>query len=299
MDNAMTEKRDECFVIMPISDPEGYEKGHFQHVYDNIVSVACESADFKPVRADDVLQTNLIHLDVLKRIIETPMAVCDLSNRNPNVLFELGLRQAFDKPVVLIQEKGTPAIFDIAPLRYTEYRKELVYHEVLEDQKSIADAMKATKKATDDGGGLNSMVKLLSLTSPAQLREFRQDESSPMMQMLLAEMGALRREFKQTRMIPEPGREKAHGRGSKFEALNSSLRHAGAVYDFAEGNEGRLNQVIQICSASETEIDLMVADPEDWSKRELGELEQLGRAFLRQRTEAMLSLDGTVVDAES
>lgn len=196
----MAKQAEECFVIMPISDPEGYEKGHFKHIYTDIISVACRSAGYEPVRADDVLETNLIHLDVLKRIIESPMAICDLSTRNPNVMFELGLRQAFDKPVVLVRESGTPDIFDIAPLRYTEYRKECIYHEVLEDQKSIADAITATKKSTENGRGINSMVKLLSLTSPAQLADFRQDESSPMMQVLMAEIGALRHEFKQSRI---------------------------------------------------------------------------------------------------
>lgn len=189
-------KREKCFVIMPISDPDGYENGHFKHVYDDLICPACETAGYKPVRADDVLQTNLIHLDVLKNIIETPMAICDLSTRNPNVLFELGLRQAFDKPVVLIQETETPQIFDIAPLRYTEYRKERVYHHVLEDQKSIGDALMATAEAHKKGDGVNSIVKLLSLTSPAALKELRGEESSPLMQVLMSEMGALRREFR-------------------------------------------------------------------------------------------------------
>ena len=66
--------------------------------------MASDTAGFKSVRADEVRQTNLIHLDVLQKLIESPMAICDLSSRNPNVLFELGLRQAFDKPVVLVQE---------------------------------------------------------------------------------------------------------------------------------------------------------------------------------------------------
>lgn len=186
----------DCFVIMPISDPDGYETGHFQHVYDDIISPACDNAGYNAIRADDVLQTNLIHLDVLKRLLETPMAICDLSTRNPNVLFELGLRQAFDKSVVLVQEKDTPQIFDIAPLRYTEYRKERVYHEVLEDQKAIAKALEATADAANAPDGLNSIVNLLSLTAPAALKEFHGEENGPMMQVVMAEIGALRNEFR-------------------------------------------------------------------------------------------------------
>lgn len=156
-----------CFVIMPIADCDGYEKGHFAHVYDDIIKPAIDKTEFTAIRADEVKETNFIHLDILKKLIDAPIAVCDLSTRNPNVLFELGIRQAFDKPVVLIQEEGTPKIFDIAPLRYLEYSKEMKYHEVLESQKSLQEAIEATKAAEGDSGNINSIVKLMALSSPA------------------------------------------------------------------------------------------------------------------------------------
>ena len=156
-----------CFVIMPIADCDGYEKGHFAHVYDDIIKPAIDKTEFTAIRADEVKETNFIHLDILKKLIDAPIAVCDLSTRNPNVLFELGIRQAFDKTVVLIQEKGTPKIFDIAPLRYLEYSKEMKYHEVLESQKSLQEAIEATKAAEGDSGNINSIVKLMALSSPA------------------------------------------------------------------------------------------------------------------------------------
>lgn len=191
----MKETEQKCFVIMPISDPDSYDSGHFQHVYDDIVSPACLDAGFNPIRADDIKQTNLIHLDVLKHLIESPMAICDLSSRNPNVLFELGIRQAFDRPVVLIQEKGTPAIFDIAPLRYTEYRKEMKYHQVLEDQKKIKVAIEETKSAFESGDGINSIVKILSWTS-ASLREGIDERRDPQLEIVRAELNEMRHEFR-------------------------------------------------------------------------------------------------------
>jgi len=182
-----------CFVLMPISDPEGYEKGHFRRVYEDLFVPACDKAGYKAVRADEVRQANLIHLDILQKLIESPMALCDLSSRNPNALFELGLRQAFDKPVVLVQEVGTPQIFDIAPLRYVEYRRHLLYREVLEDQISIAEAIEATQEAFASGTGVNSIVKLLSLTSPASLKAISDtDKESAMLQVIMAELANLR-----------------------------------------------------------------------------------------------------------
>lgn len=156
-----------CFVIMPIADCDGYEKGHFAHVYDDIIKPAIDKTEFTAIRADEVKETNFIHLDILKKLIDAPIAVCDLSTRNPNVLFELGIRQAFDKPVVLIQEKGTPKIFDIAPLRYLEYSKEMNIMKFWKAKKVYKKPLKATKAAEGDSGNINSIVKLMALSSPA------------------------------------------------------------------------------------------------------------------------------------
>ena len=128
-----------------------------------------KKTEFQAKRADEVKETNFIHLDILTKLIEAPIAICDLSARNPNVLFELGIRQAFDKPVVLIQEKGTPKIFDIGPLRYLEYSKDMKYHEVLKTQQELTEAINATKEAESKQGNINSIVRLMALSNPASI----------------------------------------------------------------------------------------------------------------------------------
>jgi hypothetical protein len=183
---------------MPIAEQDGYEKEHFNKVYEDLFKVACNMSNLNPIRADEVKQTNLIHLDILQKLIDSPIAICDLSSRNPNVLFELGIRQAFDKPTVLVQEIGTPKIFDISPLRYFEYRKELKYREVIEDQICISDALISTQEAAQKGDGVNSIISLLSLSSPASLKEVSDSDSTKMMQVIMAEVNALRTDFRYT-----------------------------------------------------------------------------------------------------
>lgn len=152
-----------CFVLMPISDTDAHPNGHFRRVYEDIIVPACEASGFVPSRADDERASNLIHLDILRKLLDADICVCDLTSTNPNVMFELGVRQAFDKPVVLIQEKGTPKIFDIQPLRYIEYDGSMKYHAVLEMQRSLSLVLKATYQARSDPKNVNSIVKLLSL----------------------------------------------------------------------------------------------------------------------------------------
>lgn len=188
----MTEQTEQqCFVIMPIADQDGYGIGHFRHVYKNIIVPSCKKAGYKAFRADDVVQTNFIHLDILRRLVEAPIAVCDLSSRNPNVLFELGIRQAFDMPVVLIQEKGTPKIFDITPLRYVEYSREMQYHDVLETHEKLSEAITATVVSAAESGNVNSIVRLLSLQA-ATIPKLEENNASFAFDVLQAEMRAIR-----------------------------------------------------------------------------------------------------------
>ncbi len=67
----MSEDKKKCFVIMPISDAEGYDKGHFTRVYEHLVKPAVIEAGFEPMRADDTSKANFIVVDILKQILES------------------------------------------------------------------------------------------------------------------------------------------------------------------------------------------------------------------------------------
>lgn len=88
-------KTKKCFVIMPISDIEGYPKGHFDRVFRHIIIPACKQAGYEAVRADATAKTNVIIVEILKNALNCEMAICDLSARNPNVFYEW----AFVKPL--------------------------------------------------------------------------------------------------------------------------------------------------------------------------------------------------------
>ena len=157
-----------CFVIMPISDREDYPTGHFGRVYDHLIKPACELADFRPIRADDVMTTNYIALDIIKKILESEMALCDLSSRNPNVFYELGIRQAFNLPVTLIKDIKTKRVFDIQGFRDIEYDESLRIDNVENTIQDLSELLKNTyeNKLTE----INSLISLLGI-EPAKLTE--------------------------------------------------------------------------------------------------------------------------------
>lgn len=124
------EEQERCFVIMPISDQGDYPKGHFTKVYNQIFKPAIIAVGYEPFRVDEDKISNPIINKIFDAVQNCPMALCDLSNRNPNVLYELGLRQAYDKPVVLVQDEKTPRIFDVSGINTVQYSSERLFEKL-------------------------------------------------------------------------------------------------------------------------------------------------------------------------
>jgi hypothetical protein len=111
---------DTCFVMMPFSDPIG---GY----YDSLYKPAIEKAKLKPDRADsDIYGTGKIIDQIWKGITSARVLLAELTGRNANVLYELGLAHALHKPVVLIcakaNEEDVP--FDLRHVRAIYYDKD-------------------------------------------------------------------------------------------------------------------------------------------------------------------------------
>lgn len=156
-----------CFVIMPISDVDGYPKGHFNRVYDYIIVPACKQEGYEPIRADATSKSNVIIVDILRNILECDMAICDLSSRNPNVFYELGFRQAFNMKTVLMKDDQTDRPFDVSTIRSINYESSLRIDLVNKAITELTKALKETNEMSEKEP--NSLLKLLSIDNPAKL----------------------------------------------------------------------------------------------------------------------------------
>ena len=116
------------FVIMPFAEHAGESRseGFFKEVYTSVVKPACERAGFDPSTADRK-GSDIIHTTILREILEADIVVADLTDHNPNVMFELGLRMALgSQPVCIIKSKDTGRVFDVDNvLRVYEYSQNL------------------------------------------------------------------------------------------------------------------------------------------------------------------------------
>lgn len=183
------EEQERCFVIMPISDQGDYPKGHFTKVYNQIFKPAIIAAGYEPFRVDEDKISNPIINKIFDAVQNCPMALCDLSNRNPNVLYELGLRQAYDKPVVLVQDEKTPRIFDVSGINTVQYSSERLFENVMEAREKITDALISTRD-----GKVNSIVKIVQAESASMktVEVSQEDRMEVMLSGIMSEIKEIR-----------------------------------------------------------------------------------------------------------
>lgn len=106
---------DTCFVVMPFAAPLG---DYYKKVYEP----AIEKAGLKPVRADnEIFGTGKIMDQVWSGINSAKVLVAELTTRNPNVFYELGLAHALKKPVVLVSANENDVPFDLQHIRVIYY----------------------------------------------------------------------------------------------------------------------------------------------------------------------------------
>jgi hypothetical protein len=115
-----------CFVIMPFVERDDRNPpGFFAEVLKSLFSPAITGAGLE-VRTALRQGSDVIQSTIVKELLAADLVLADLTEHNPNVLFELGMRMANDKPVVLVRAKGTGAIFDVDNmLRVEQYSPNL------------------------------------------------------------------------------------------------------------------------------------------------------------------------------
>lgn len=135
-----------CGIIMPISPIENCTKEHWTEVK-NILFDAIKDADFEPNLVSDADDSGVIQKRIVQNIYQNEMIVCDVSCKNANVMFELGMRLAFDKPTIIVMDNMTQYSFDTAPIEHLSYPRDLSYFKIMDFKKQLADKIKGTYDA--------------------------------------------------------------------------------------------------------------------------------------------------------
>jgi tetratricopeptide (TPR) repeat protein len=111
-----------CFVIMPIGKEGSEEHAHFRSVFDVIIKPSVEEAGFKVWRADESAFTGSMTREIVEALATSELVIADLTNRNPNVYLELGIRHCLRRSGTIHLISADQALpFDVAGYRAIKY----------------------------------------------------------------------------------------------------------------------------------------------------------------------------------
>ena len=125
-----------CGIIMPIAPTTDYPKEHWKEVL-NILVEAISETEFEARLVSDDVAIGLIHERIVNNIYNDEIVVCDVSSKNPNVMFELGLRLAFDKPTIIIKDEKTGYSFDTGVIEHLNYPSSLRFNSIVDFKKEL------------------------------------------------------------------------------------------------------------------------------------------------------------------
>lgn len=114
----------------------------FDDVYEAVKdSVAIVDESMEVIRLDDIRAAGSITEDMVAGIRKSTLCLADVTDANPNVMWEVGFATALGKPVVVISQGGGKLPFDIQDIRTLKYSRASL-SKTLRDP--LADVLKAT-----------------------------------------------------------------------------------------------------------------------------------------------------------
>jgi hypothetical protein len=197
-----------CFVIAPIGPKESETRKRSDKVLKHIFKKALD-VKYEVVRGDEIDEPGMITSQVLRAVQESPLVVADLTEHNPNVLYELAVRHAIEKPIIHVIEPRLSKIpFDIAGFRTIEFE--------ITDPDSIEAAVEKLRKyaeQAESGNWGETPIKLANIMRASK-------DDSPQMLLLKQAVEGIANVFSEARRLSSrrysglPSEPNPSGRGT-------------------------------------------------------------------------------------
>ncbi len=136
----MAQTKKVLFIICPIKEEGSPPRKRSDQLMRHIIKPVADEK-YEVIRSDKDSTPGRIDRQIINHLRNDALVVCDLTDHNANVLYELAIRHAVRKPVVLMGEKDTRPPFDLYTQRVISYD--------LTDPDKITDSKEELKKQID------------------------------------------------------------------------------------------------------------------------------------------------------
>jgi hypothetical protein len=189
-------RRGSCGLVMPISAIEGCDSSHWSEVRSILIEVATNSG-FDCKLVSEEAEVGVLHRRIITNLVENDLIICDVSCKNPNVMLELGMRLAFDKPAVIVKDDVTDFSFDTSPIEHVIYRRDLRFNSIVEFKKQLSEKIIATVGKRQESGFLASFgLQIASTKLPKEAASNSNAEVIAELRKLSVQVSELRNQEK-------------------------------------------------------------------------------------------------------
>lgn len=122
MDESIKSKK-KCFIVTPIGNVDDPIRRHIDGIINASIKPALEEK-YEIFVAHEITKIGSINKQVIEHIFKSDLVIANLTNKNPNVMYELAFRHCLGKPVIQIMEEGTILPFDIGTERTIPYKND-------------------------------------------------------------------------------------------------------------------------------------------------------------------------------
>jgi hypothetical protein len=261
-----TDAKPICGIIMPISAIDDCSAEHWAEVL-SILQDVIRGADFEPNLVSDADDIGIIQKRIVQNVYSNELVVCDVSGKNPNVMFELGMRLAFDKPTIIVKDDLTNYSFDTSVIEHLEYPRDLRFTRIVAFKEKLKNKLIGTYQKSKSDPAYSTFLKSFGEYKVAHLQSKEISSEA----YILESLDELKRElrlFRRANIKPDFSvrdlryqeecinvhiSEYAHEHGiSKMSELK---RHKAKIVDYLKA----IDHVRQVCSGDELPLRVDVA----------------------------------------
>lgn len=120
-----TREKKLAFVVTPIGDDYSSVRRATDGLVDCVLTPVLEERGYEVKVAHRMSDGGSITDQVISNVIESDLVIANLTNLNPNVMYELAIRHSFGKKVVILAKTDTKLPFDVAEERTVFYTDDL------------------------------------------------------------------------------------------------------------------------------------------------------------------------------